>query len=376
MELKYVILSSTGKHPKWRDLYIKEANEFIYYGDQDKPGKDILDTRKKGNEILSLIFEMLKKGNRRNIPSFFVFVNQKGRDVKFIGLAVPGSKTKSIDQCLEEITDSDSPAFKGSIKNYKSIFTILDISIIDRRWLDDLDNNLGYESKYAPKEWIEWIDDNGYEEIEAKGIIGDNSIILSDDIKSLDDVIKNIDNISFEFEYREKESINLIQSSSKVVNDNINKKSTNQYINEYIKKQYIGVIGEYLVYKHEKEILKKSEIKELREKSYEVEWSSKIYGDGLGYDIKSYEIRNGDIVEKYIEVKTTSSDDKNFEVTIPEVEKSIKLNHSGIYVVARVYNLDIQNRKALYYYEYGKIEDKYLLTPKSYIAIRKCQIKD
>ena len=113
----------------------------------------------------------------------------------------------------------------------------------------------------------------------------------------------------------------------------------------------------------------------MREKSNTVEWSSKIYGDGLGYDIKSYGNKDGHVVEKYIEVKTTLINDRNFDVTSPEVEKSILLNNSGIYVIARVYNLDIQNRKASYYYDYGKIEDNYSLEPKSYKAIRKCENK-
>lgn len=370
-ELKYVILNSTGKHLEWKDSYNEETNEFLYYGDQDKPGKDICDTRKKGNEILKLVFERLKKGNRSDIPPFFVFMNQAGRDKKFIGLAVPGSRFKNADECLEEITIKKT---EGLIKNYKSIFTILNVSRIDRRWLYDLDNNLGYESEYVPKEWIEWIT-NGYKGIEPKEIIDNDVRTSSEDINELDYIVNNIDDISFELEFKEIKSGYPKQSNLKVKNNKVIKKSTKQYIDEYKNKQYIGIIGESIIYKHEKGILQKSEIKELREKANDVEWSSKDKGDGLGYDIKSYDIINRQVVEKYIEVKTTVSQNEHFEVTPTEVENSKKLNDKGIYAVARVYNLDVHTRKASYYYDYGKIEDNYSLEPKLYIAIRKYEDK-
>ena len=370
-ELKYVVLSSTGRHTEWKDSYNEETNEFLYYGDQYKPGKDIIDTFNRGNEILELVFKNLENGDRRNIPPFFAFINQEKRDVKFIGLAVPGSRTKTIKECL--IPEKKNTQ-EGIIRNYKSIFTILDIPTIDRRWLDDLENNFGYESEYAPHEWIEWVD-NGYKEIEPKEIIDKDTSIRANETKILIDIVNGLERISFKLEQKEIEVGISSYTSSKKEKDRIIQKSTSQYIDEYIKKQYIGIIGEYIIFKHEKEVLENSPIKELREKSNTVEWSSKIYGDGLGYDIKSYGNKDGHVVEKYIEVKTTLINDRNFDVTSPEVEKSILLNNSGIYVIARVYNLDIQNRKASYYYDYGKIEDNYSLEPKSYKAIRKCENK-
>ena len=50
------------------------------------------------------------------------------------------------------------------------------------------------------------------------------------------------------------------------------------------------------------------------------------------------------MVEKYIEVKTTLGNSKDFEITAAEVHKSKTLSIEGLYVIARVFNID--NTKA------------------------------
>lgn len=156
-KFKYIVLYSTGNHSEWTDSYNEKTREFIYYGDQDKPNKDVTDTRKKGNEVLKRTFDLLKAGNRKDIAPFFVFIKQQKRDVKFIGLAVPGSRTHSIEEC---IVVKETVKSEGVIKNYKAIFTILSVERIDRRWLLDLDNLVGIESDYVPLEWKEWVQNN------------------------------------------------------------------------------------------------------------------------------------------------------------------------------------------------------------------------
>ena len=68
---------------------------------------------------------------------------------------------------------------------------------------------------------------------------------------------------------------------------------------------------------------------------------SKEEGDGLGYDIRAWDI---DGCEKHIEVKTTTGVyPDGFEMTSNEVEVSEKDKDN--YLIYRVYNLDIESRK-------------------------------
>ena len=72
--------------------------------------------------------------------------------------------------------------------------------------------------------------------------------------------------------------------------------------------------------------------------SEKVNWDSKDMGDGLGYDILSYDILpNGEEKEIFIEVKTTTgSINKPFDVSINEVEFSQEHSDS-IWPIIRQY---------------------------------------
>lgn len=383
--LQYVVLYSTGKHNEWKDMLNIETGEFIYYGDQDKINKDIHDTPKKGNEILRRTFDDFKKGNRSNIVPFFIFMKEKNRDVKFIGLAVPGSFYRSIDECLEVVTIDK---LEGQIKNYKAIFTILNIEEINRKWLDDLENSNGFTSEYVPIKWKEWVEEVEYDTLLAKDI-EDNQIGQQDlnkfrnekdfieniNIDELNDLIVNIDELEFEITYKPIDNKKQEDSgnTTKIKNKKkfSNPKKNKNYAEEYIKKQIIGVIGEAIILKKERERLSNSKQVELVEKVNDIEWSSKDIGDGLGYDIKSFDIKDGKVISKYIEVKTTIGPDNDFEITAAEVEKSHELNENGIYAIARIYNLDIENRTAEFYFKEGNLESNYELETSVYTARRK-----
>lgn len=138
------------------------------------------------------------------------------------------------------------------------------------------------------------------------------------------------------------------------------------YIKEQKNKQEIGEFGEQLIFNAQKAWLKNSGYSELADK---VEWTAKEHGDGLGYDIKSFYIdENGNITDKYIEVKTTLGRDKPFEISINEVEKSDELSRLGKYILLRVYNVDLENRTFNYYYTEGPIEKSYKLSPTVFLA--------
>lgn len=104
----------------------------------------------------------------------------------------------------------------------------------------------------------------------------------------------------------------------------------------------IGDLGEDLVYLFEKQRLIESGFPELAQK---VEHSSRVIGDGLGYDIKSFNVDGTDL---YIEVKaTTQSNASSFYMSLNELEFA-KLK-SDAYVIYRVYALDEKNNTGLVY---------------------------
>jgi hypothetical protein len=94
----------------------------------------------------------------------------------------------------------------------------------------------------------------------------------------------------------------------------------------------LGRAGEEFVLNHERLILSASRHSEL---AAEVKWAAKERGEGLGYDILSFDVATG--AERFIEVKTT-----NLQITTPffvsanEVDFSRK--HADSYELARVFD--------------------------------------
>lgn len=164
-KIKYIVLYSTGEDLNWNDTIDLELGRFTYYGDNKQPGKKLHDTPKKGNLILKETFKRLQQGNRDEIPPIFIFTKYNNRDVKFRGLAVPGdSRLKAREELIAEWH-----SYKGErYQNYKSIFTILNVSDISREWINDLNNGIGVESIHAPEVWKKWIEKGEYNPLIAK----------------------------------------------------------------------------------------------------------------------------------------------------------------------------------------------------------------
>lgn len=172
-DVKYVVLYSTNEDIYWQDLLDEELGLYIYYGDNQKAGRDLHDTKLGGNLILKQTFDFVTSSDiliRKKIPPFFLFEKTKNGDVKYSGLLVPGYKNINQKDWLTAIWAKRNEG--GRFQNYKAMFTILDTSSgsqafpndasIDLRWIDDLKNGNGYESIYAPKSWKEWIDKGIY----------------------------------------------------------------------------------------------------------------------------------------------------------------------------------------------------------------------
>ncbi len=125
------------------------------------------------------------------------------------------------------------------------------------------------------------------------------------------------------------------------------KGSFTNYIENEKENKRIGDLGELLVLQYEKDKLKSLGIKK------EPEHKSKSEGDGIGYDILSYDEKGGEI---YIEVKTTTHNfDAPFFITRNELEKSSLDNEK--FFLYRVYDYDDSDNSAKYYKRRGDLTD-------------------
>lgn len=166
-DLKYVVLFTTGQDIDWVDYIDLETGKFVYYGDNKEPGKKLHDDRnkKRGNFILRDSFNLLHSGDRSKIPPFFVFSKEQGRNMRFRGVAVPGYEGVSANEDLVALWSIKN---ESRFQNYRAIFTILDIPLVTREWINDLLNDKGLESKEAPSVWKDWVLKGVYTPLRAK----------------------------------------------------------------------------------------------------------------------------------------------------------------------------------------------------------------
>lgn len=170
----YVVLYTSMQELAWPDYLDEETGVFRYYGDNRSPGKTILDTPRKGNQLLEFVFDCLnsKDGSIKNIPPFFIFKKTgRGWDVKFLGLAAPGNPKISPDKDLVAFWRTMN---EERFQNYEAYFTVLDTrQAIDRRWLDALIYDHENSLQYAPDVWKRFISNgrNGIMPLIAKKIV-------------------------------------------------------------------------------------------------------------------------------------------------------------------------------------------------------------
>ncbi|MGX9425255.1 MULTISPECIES: hypothetical protein [Bradyrhizobium] len=131
-----VALKTSLDDPDWPDAIDRESGTFIYFGDNKRPGLGLHETRRFGNELLRRFFERLHAGasGRRSIPTIFVFSGTgEWRDVRFLGLAIPGGPDiENFDDLVAVWRSSEGLRFQ----NYRARFTILDAAEIPRFWID------------------------------------------------------------------------------------------------------------------------------------------------------------------------------------------------------------------------------------------------
>ena len=159
-----VVLYSSGEDKDWPDTLNLNTGEFIYFGDNKKPGHELHDTPKKGNKLLRRSFDLLHSTPKARalISPFFVFKKhptQNGpRSVQFKGLAVPGYPGLSATQDLVAVwKTTDGQRFQ----NYRSVFTVLDAASISREWINDILSGNPHTNN-APTAWLKWVSTGHY----------------------------------------------------------------------------------------------------------------------------------------------------------------------------------------------------------------------
>lgn len=150
--LKLIVLITSFRNSEWPDHLDRETGIFTYYGDRHKPG-DLHNTPRDGNLILRNLFDAAHSGSDR-IPPILIFGKaEQYRDVQFLGLAVPGADGMGPDEDLVAVW-----RMKNGVRfqNYKSIFTIIDVPIVSRSWITDIQKGFSRQSEFAPKNWKKW----------------------------------------------------------------------------------------------------------------------------------------------------------------------------------------------------------------------------
>lgn len=149
-------LKSSLEDINWPDSIDRENGLFVYYGDRRKPG-ELHDTPRQGNLILRNLFDEAHSQQTSDLfPPIFLFGNTGTyRDVRFLGLAVPGAASMSADDDLVAVwrTTADKIRFQ----NYKATFTILNVAVITRQWITDIQKGNAVNSPHAPKVWLDWV---------------------------------------------------------------------------------------------------------------------------------------------------------------------------------------------------------------------------
>jgi Restriction endonuclease AspBHI N-terminal/Restriction endonuclease len=153
---KLLVITTSMNEPDWPDFLDVETGLFTYYGDNRMPGLDLHETPRWGNRMLRDLFALAQGGRkeRESVAPVLVFRNiGTYRDVRFIGLAVPGAGGIPSTQNLVAVWRHASGE---RFQNYRSIFTILNVPALPRAWLNDIRAGKPH-TENAPAVWSAWI---------------------------------------------------------------------------------------------------------------------------------------------------------------------------------------------------------------------------
>jgi len=159
--VKLVVLYTSGAEPDWPDALDPYTGMFTYFGDNRSPGRDLHDTPKKGNLLLSRAFERAHVGRagRGQVPPFLLFDKPgTGRDVRFRSLLAPGSDRISGEEDLVAVWRTTGGQ---RFQNYRARFTVLNVASVSRAWISQVaaGEPLGAD---CPDAWRAWVETGSY----------------------------------------------------------------------------------------------------------------------------------------------------------------------------------------------------------------------
>ncbi|HYD23779.1 MAG TPA: restriction endonuclease [Croceibacterium sp.] len=165
--LTMVVLTTSLDSADWPDAIDPETGTFTYFGDNRNPGRGLHETPRRGNELLRRAFDLAhgSPAERAQLPPIFAFANVGPcRDVRFLGLVVPGAPGLRPSEDLVAVWKAKQGA---RFQNYRAIFTILDAGVISRKWLDEVVSG-NPVTNAAPKAWKQWILSGTYKPLTAE----------------------------------------------------------------------------------------------------------------------------------------------------------------------------------------------------------------
>jgi len=168
--LNMVVLTTSMSDPDWPDALDPETGVFTYFGDNKEPGRSLHETPRRGNELLRRVFDLAhgSADERSRTPPIFAFATTGDwRDVRFLGLAVPGAPNVRPGEDLVAIWKVKRGL---RFQNYRATFSILDAGVISRAWVSSLISGDG-SSDAAPRVWKQWIASGSY-----RSLLGERTI--------------------------------------------------------------------------------------------------------------------------------------------------------------------------------------------------------
>lgn len=154
--LKLVVLTSSGSDPDWPDSIDLETGVLTYYGDNKRPGRELHDTPRWGNQILRDVFAQASGDDeaRAKVPPIFAFFSTgEYRDVRFGGLVVPGTDSLHAEEDLVAVWKASEGL---RFQNYRARFTVLNVESVSREWIESLRSGIP-DLNLAPPAWRDWV---------------------------------------------------------------------------------------------------------------------------------------------------------------------------------------------------------------------------
>jgi hypothetical protein len=164
---RLVVITSSFAEPDWPDQLDRETGLLVYYGDNRQPGELLHNTPRFGNQLLRDMFNAVHSDppRRHVVAPVFVFgTTGSFRDMRFLGLAVPGAPQLS---SMEDLVAVWKISGGRRFQNYRAALTILDASRIDRSWIRELQSGKN-ASRNCPAAWSEWVETGVYTPLRAE----------------------------------------------------------------------------------------------------------------------------------------------------------------------------------------------------------------